>query len=285
MTRSHGRASISARAPRALAICDRCNFQFNHDQLDWQYQWAGVKLQNIRLLVCKSCMDKPQEQLRTIILPPDPVPIQNPRPLGPTGYTNLINADSFSSWTTLNTTIVENAAVAPDGTMTAAALIENTANDFHTASLGISNLVTAGEVYTISMFQKPKGARNGVGFSGNASGASLSFIALNALANNPYSPAAFFFGGTQFIAETQFLQGQNDTFSNVPSGWWWLGYSFTATSNLTDITITLFDEIVNGTDFYQGDGVSGAYLWKPQLVKGRDNVWPGTTDGSQGRTQ
>lgn len=25
-------------------------------------------------------MDKPQEQLRTIVLPPDPVPIRNPRP-------------------------------------------------------------------------------------------------------------------------------------------------------------------------------------------------------------
>lgn len=48
--------------------------------LKWQYQWAGVKLQNIRLLVCDHCADRPQEQLRTIILPPDPIPVYNPRP-------------------------------------------------------------------------------------------------------------------------------------------------------------------------------------------------------------
>lgn len=78
--RPHGRASISARQPRALGVCDRCNFLLNHDRLVWQYEWRGPRLQNIRLLVCESCYDKPQEQLRTIVLPPDPVTIQNARP-------------------------------------------------------------------------------------------------------------------------------------------------------------------------------------------------------------
>lgn len=75
-----GRAAVSLRKPRAHAICDRCGFRYNHDQLAWQFQWQGPKLQNIRLLVCRTCMDVPQVQLRTIILPPDPVPIENPRP-------------------------------------------------------------------------------------------------------------------------------------------------------------------------------------------------------------
>ncbi len=74
------RASVSARSPRALALCDRCQFRYNHDELQWQYQYVGPKLQNLRILVCKSCLDVPNEQLRTIILPADPVPIQNPRP-------------------------------------------------------------------------------------------------------------------------------------------------------------------------------------------------------------
>src|SRR5215475_13454291 len=72
--------AVSRRNPRALAICDRCGFRFNHDELQWQFQWAGPRLQNLRILVCRSCLDIPQEQLRTIVLPPDPVPIQNPRP-------------------------------------------------------------------------------------------------------------------------------------------------------------------------------------------------------------
>lgn len=73
-------ASVSRTRPRAFAVCDRCGFVYNHDELQWQFQWTGPKLQNLRFLVCKTCLDKPQEQLRTIILPPDPVPISNARP-------------------------------------------------------------------------------------------------------------------------------------------------------------------------------------------------------------
>ena len=80
MTYPHGRASISARSPRALGVCDRCGFLYNLNQLKWQHEWSGVKLQNLRLLVCAGCLDVPQEQLRAIVLPPDPVPVMNPRP-------------------------------------------------------------------------------------------------------------------------------------------------------------------------------------------------------------
>lgn len=76
----YSRASVDSRYPRALACCDRCGFTWNHYKLQWQYQWQGTKLQNIRLLVCPDCIDVPQEQLRTIIIPPDPIPIGNPRP-------------------------------------------------------------------------------------------------------------------------------------------------------------------------------------------------------------
>ncbi len=74
------RAAVSRSHPRAHAICDRCGFRYNHDDLQWQHQWAGPRLQNLRILVCRSCLDVPQEQLRTIILPADPVPIRDPRP-------------------------------------------------------------------------------------------------------------------------------------------------------------------------------------------------------------
>jgi len=78
--RQHGRASISAKHPRALAVCDRCGALYNHDRLQWQYQWVGPRLQNLYRLVCQPCLDIPQEQLKLIVLPPDPVPIANARP-------------------------------------------------------------------------------------------------------------------------------------------------------------------------------------------------------------
>jgi hypothetical protein len=78
--RPHGRAQISRSKPRAQAVCDRCGMRYSHHQLRWQFDWVGARLQNLRILVCAGCYDKPQENIRTIILPPDPMPIHNPRP-------------------------------------------------------------------------------------------------------------------------------------------------------------------------------------------------------------
>lgn len=74
-----GRARTDPRNPRAFAVCDRCALWYNHYMLRWQYDWAGASLINKRILVCDTCYDTPQEQLRAIIVPADPVPIINPR--------------------------------------------------------------------------------------------------------------------------------------------------------------------------------------------------------------
>lgn len=75
-----GRGRVSQRRPEALGVCDQCGFTYNLRELKWQLQWQGMQLQRIPYLVCDTCWDTPQEQLRTIILPPDPVPVDNPRP-------------------------------------------------------------------------------------------------------------------------------------------------------------------------------------------------------------
>lgn len=74
-----GRARTSSSSPQAHAICDRCGFRYNHVRLNWQFDWAGASLINKRLLVCNTCYDTPQEQLRAIVVPADPMPIINPR--------------------------------------------------------------------------------------------------------------------------------------------------------------------------------------------------------------
>jgi hypothetical protein len=61
-------------------VCDRCGGVLNHVDLSWQFDWAGAALVNKRLLVCNSCMDTPQSQLRSIVLPADPPVIMNARP-------------------------------------------------------------------------------------------------------------------------------------------------------------------------------------------------------------
>jgi hypothetical protein len=77
--RPHGRAKVSSKNPQAFAICDDCGFLYNHSKLVWQREWAGNTLVNKKQLVCPRCNDTPNQQLRSIILPADPMPVLNPR--------------------------------------------------------------------------------------------------------------------------------------------------------------------------------------------------------------
>lgn len=74
-----GRARTSLKKPEAFAVCDRCGIWYNLVDTIWQFDWRGSALQNLWLRVCRRCLDVPQEQLRAIILPADPVPVWQPR--------------------------------------------------------------------------------------------------------------------------------------------------------------------------------------------------------------
>lgn len=78
--RPHGRAKVSTTNPRAFARCDRCGFIYNHCDLRFQYDYRGPMLANLRILVCETCLDKPQPQLKPVLLTADPLPIINARP-------------------------------------------------------------------------------------------------------------------------------------------------------------------------------------------------------------
>jgi hypothetical protein len=78
--RYHGRAKVSPSSPSAFGVCDRCGIWHSLRDLTWQFEWAGTRLQNLRLLVCDRCLDVPQPQLKARIIPPDPVPVFNARP-------------------------------------------------------------------------------------------------------------------------------------------------------------------------------------------------------------
>ena len=78
--RPHGRARVSPSDPKAFGVCDYCGFLYNLKDLQWQRQWAGTQMINLGSLVCDICLDVPQQQLRSLTLPPDPVPVYNARP-------------------------------------------------------------------------------------------------------------------------------------------------------------------------------------------------------------
>jgi hypothetical protein len=48
--------------------------------LRYQYEWQGSQLINKRFRKCDRCIDIPNPQLMARRLPPDPVPVADPRP-------------------------------------------------------------------------------------------------------------------------------------------------------------------------------------------------------------
>jgi hypothetical protein len=78
--RPHGRATVNGNAPSAFARCDRCGFIYNHKSLQFQFDYRGPRLTNLRILVCQPCYDKPQPQLKPLMITQDPLPVINARP-------------------------------------------------------------------------------------------------------------------------------------------------------------------------------------------------------------
>lgn len=78
--RFHGKATVDTNRPSAWGVCDRCGGLYDLNRLQYQWQWASMDLVNLRIRVCPTCLDKPSPFLRTIIIPPDPVPAFDPRP-------------------------------------------------------------------------------------------------------------------------------------------------------------------------------------------------------------
>ena len=79
MWRFHGRFNPDPYAGRAHGACDRCQFQWPLSQLQYHYDFRGDQLSNTRFRVCPPCMDVPYQGYRPVKLPPDPVPVLDPR--------------------------------------------------------------------------------------------------------------------------------------------------------------------------------------------------------------
>jgi hypothetical protein len=175
--------------------------------------------------------------------------------------TNLLTySDDFSNaaWTKTRSSVSSNVLIAPDGTLTADKLVEDTsATNSHTLRSTISLSAVA---HTFTVYAKA---------------AERSFIRLvNASVTN---------GGAYFNLSTGALGtvGANATASitSVGNGWYRCAITVTAIagSNSIDIRAANAD---NG-DFYTGDGYSGIYIWGAQLEAGAKETTYIKTVGSQ----
>ncbi len=96
--RFFGHAKADPSHPEAAGICDSCNFTYQLKDLKFQYEWRGQNLQNVWFKRCPRCLDIPQQQLKAILLPPDPIPVPYPRPN--TFPTQMNAGNPAGSWDT-----------------------------------------------------------------------------------------------------------------------------------------------------------------------------------------
>jgi hypothetical protein len=159
-------------------------------------------------------------------------------------YNLLQQSEDFSNaaWSKSASSISSNVTTAPNGTLTADKLIEDTANTSHTIFQTIS--ISASTNYNYSVYLKAaERFRFRIRFTG-FSGAQDATVNLN--------------------TQTTSL----GTLTSVGNGWFRFAWSVNsgAGGSSTLVAITLQDDSGNST--YLGNGTSGAFIWGAQLVEG-----------------
>ena len=74
-----GRCNADPDNPISQVVCDRCGIWTPHNRMQFQHDYRGKTLANIRIFVCDVCLDPPQPQLKPRVIPPDPLPTPNAR--------------------------------------------------------------------------------------------------------------------------------------------------------------------------------------------------------------
>ncbi|WP_415182071.1 phage head spike fiber domain-containing protein [Phaeovulum sp.] len=154
-------------------------------------------------------------------------------------------------WAKDNVTVQANAAVAPDGTLSADKILDTATFGHHRVKqFGLA--IEAGNAYTASFFAKGAG-RNVYVTLFDGSGAWNAACRFDLEAGVAVSPS----GSTLIGAQ---MEPSGD-------GWFRCGLSVRTVGNSNNAQVLI--NVLEGPAMYAGDGVSGAYLWGAQLEAGR----------------
>ena len=173
--------------------------------------------------------------------------------------TNLILQSQFAaSWTPTNVTLTPNAVTSPDGTATAATMLETTANGQHNLVQSVTKAASV-LTYGVSVF-----AKQGVGTrtltiqvdKGGVGGVKCVVNPTSGRVDADVAPIGSGWSGTPVVVTT------------LPNGWF--RFAFTVTTDATTTIRTIINlTIVGGfTISYVGDGVSNVQVYGDQLELG-----------------
>jgi hypothetical protein len=203
----------------------------------------------------------------------------------PVAYTTtrnlLTDSQDFerSAWVKTRTTVEDDVAQAPDGTLTADRIKEDsTPSSTHRfdRSAALSPAIPIGTVATFTVYAKPDG-RNWI---------------LLEMQGGLGSGYAWFDIANGAVGSTVNLSGAA-TITNVGNGWYRCSITDTTTGTSAQIA-DVFLATANGVSSYSGDGTSGVLLWGAQLepgstatdyvrtvdVVGKDYGWYEPTEGT-----
>jgi hypothetical protein len=146
-------------------------------------------------------------------------------------------------------TIIANAAIAPDGTMTADKHVEDTSNGAHYLVYPFN--AVSGNAYTASFYMK----------GGEKAEALIGFDITTGFSGYQYAKY-----NLTTKAAAAYLGSPTISMISVGNGWYRCFVTATATgTGNAQLSVQLF----NGTtNVYTGDGVSGTYIWGAQLEQG-----------------
>jgi hypothetical protein len=156
---------------------------------------------------------------------------------------------STANWAKINSSVSANTTTAPNGTLTADTLVENTANSTHIAIQTTAGQIS-GNTYTASIYAKASG-RSWIGLFNNAGGTGNAFFDLS--------------NGTVGTVLTGSAQIQS-----VGNGWYRCSITFVPTTTGT-FNIQVRIASADNVPTYTGNGTSGIFIWGAQLVEGTDS--------------
>jgi hypothetical protein len=163
----------------------------------------------------------------------------------------LLQSQDFSTtWTNTRSSEVVNAVAAPDGTVTADKLVEDSsASNDHVINQTAS--VSSSTTYTTSIFLK----------AGERTWAFINMVDVGISSYRSWFNLSTGQTGTND-------SGNSSTITSVGNGWYRCTVTRATTSSQTSVRIEVGLSTGDGVINYTGDGTSGIYLWGAQLSVG-----------------